>query len=444
VPLELCLAIRRLARTPLIGLLLVASIGVGLGFTSAAFEQLETALLSELPYPEPNRLFRIWFGERPGEAAAVLPSEYDDLSTAVRGVFGELAAYRTAVVPVGVPGAVDHVPAAFISVSFTEVLGVAPLCTSASALEHAVSAGEPIVSLRRGYADQHLPKFTCGSDHSLDIDGRSHRVAGLLPDWLTLPTSDTSVFIPFEPKATFRRHGDNVRLTNVPVSVMGRLAVALSPVEAAQVVSMRGSHRGVRLLGLREESSRRFRDTVLLIQSLAVAVLLVTLVGVGQVILARASGADNDTRLYLALGATVWRSHLPVLYECLFFGVSGAVLSVLVHRASEAVLAASGERIVLIGWIPAPSYPSIVVRSTLVLVSGSVAGRCRTGARARPCPDGQAHSSQHLRQAGRFRIFASGLAGHAGGAHNWRCRGGPAARAVSHENAGGGLGVQQS
>src|SRR5215472_9850228 len=53
-------ALRMLVKTPLVTLLILLSLGIGIGANSAIFSVVDALLLRPLPYPHPDRLANIW------------------------------------------------------------------------------------------------------------------------------------------------------------------------------------------------------------------------------------------------------------------------------------------------------------------------------------------------------------------------------------------------
>src|SRR6266404_7858958 len=57
---DLRYAFRMLARTPVVTILILASLAIGIGANSAIFSVIHALLLRPLPYPQPERLAAVW------------------------------------------------------------------------------------------------------------------------------------------------------------------------------------------------------------------------------------------------------------------------------------------------------------------------------------------------------------------------------------------------
>src|SRR5215472_12640605 len=74
-------ALRMLVKTPLVTLLILLSLGIGIGANSAIFSVVDGLLLRPLPYPQPERLAAVWL-HSPGIGIFrdwPSPGQYSDL-----------------------------------------------------------------------------------------------------------------------------------------------------------------------------------------------------------------------------------------------------------------------------------------------------------------------------------------------------------------------------
>ncbi|MBQ91335.1 MAG: hypothetical protein CL441_07990 [Acidimicrobiaceae bacterium] len=123
-------AIRALRRRPGLALVTICTLAVGLGANTALFGVTRTVLLDPLPYPNPDRIVRLWTGDRASDERRVPPALARTWAgrTALFHSFGYWAAYVGALehTLVGNVGA-EQVAGAYVSGALFETLGVAPV-----------------------------------------------------------------------------------------------------------------------------------------------------------------------------------------------------------------------------------------------------------------------------------------------------------------------------
>ena len=83
-------SLRGVLRRPLMGIVIVATVGLGIGATTTVFSAVNAALLRPLPYADPDRLVRIYADAPPNRfpfsvvdylAFEVLDRQPDDVQT---------------------------------------------------------------------------------------------------------------------------------------------------------------------------------------------------------------------------------------------------------------------------------------------------------------------------------------------------------------------------
>lgn len=94
---ELRSAFRQFSRSPFFALTVLATIALGIGPSAAVFSVVDGVLLRPLPYPEPDRLIRIWGWDKATDRRflEVTPSELEALRHEARSLVA-VAGYSTA------------------------------------------------------------------------------------------------------------------------------------------------------------------------------------------------------------------------------------------------------------------------------------------------------------------------------------------------------------
>src|SRR6185312_11561633 len=88
-------SVRRLIKRPGFAVVVIATLGLGIGANTAIFSVVRSVLLAPLPYPEPDRLMQIWTDQRAlGQSRPewLTPPDFVDLRRDNRS-FAAMASY---------------------------------------------------------------------------------------------------------------------------------------------------------------------------------------------------------------------------------------------------------------------------------------------------------------------------------------------------------------
>src|SRR4051812_22863269 len=124
---DLRYALRQLGKAPGFTAVAVLTLGLGIGATTTLFSVVHGVLLRALPYPEPDRIVRVFEvgkdGTRPSQMS---DPNFADLSQQNLSFEG-LAQFQTMLVSVSGGNEPARVMAAQVSRDFFRVMGVQPL-----------------------------------------------------------------------------------------------------------------------------------------------------------------------------------------------------------------------------------------------------------------------------------------------------------------------------
>ena len=359
-------AARRLKRAPGFAAIVVLTLGLGVGANTAIFTVLDAVLFEDLPYPEPDRLVRVYEGhvEEPTRAwflRAPVVAEYRTWDE----VFERLGAsytYRE----VGADLTDGEVPRRInvmrVSSGYFETLGIAPARGRTFLEEESYGSGEPVstrLPLERVAVISHgLWASHYGGDpdivgSAIQLDGAAFEVVGVMPRGFNNPFgSKTDVWVP----QNLRQGGSN-SFGNYYLSAVARLRDGIT-IEAARerlAVLSQGfaevqpeMEKAVpRIFPLQEDVVGSTRRVMLLILAGAAGLVLLTAcVNVANLLFARGLGRDRDLALRSALGSGRARLVASILTENGLLAAAGGVvglalgwmgLKVLVRLAPDAL-----------------------------------------------------------------------------------------------------------
>ena len=187
-------AIRSLRKQPIFTLVAVLTLTLGIGANTAIFSILYQILLRPLPFPEADRLVFVW-NSYPltglSQASVSIPDFIDRKTQAPAIEDATLFTVRSATLAEG--GQPEQVRALAVTPSFFSTLRRQPILGRGFAEEEAKPDADRYVILT-----SHIWTSRFGGDRSIvgrdiRVNGLAHRVVGVLPSDLRLPSRDVAL-----------------------------------------------------------------------------------------------------------------------------------------------------------------------------------------------------------------------------------------------------------
>jgi putative ABC transport system permease protein len=355
---DLRLAWRRLRKTPSFTLTALATLALCIGANLAIFAVVDAILLRPLPFPDPDRLVRI-FNTYP---KAGVPDDGCSVTNYYerRGgiaAFEALSAYREGTAIVGEVGATEREPVTRVSPEFFTTLGRGPTLGRAFTDEETTYETDAVAILTDAYWRQRLGADPAVIGRTIRVDGVSRTVVGVLaPDFRFL-SSRARLYFPFssnlEDRLPSQRHSGGGSS-----QMIARLMPGTTLAEAQAQVDMHGTAKeaadgpeakamadaGFRTLvvPLHADHVGSIRPTLLLVQGGALCLLLIGGVNLTNLLLIRASTRVKELAVRQAIGAS--RRHVvsAVVVETTLLTFMGGLLGLVVGAGGIRLLAAFG------------------------------------------------------------------------------------------------------
>jgi len=339
-------ALRSMAKSPGVSLLMVGTLAVGLAANGIIFNVLDAMVLHPFEYPNTSRLVRLW-ETGPGldniDRENVAAANLLDWQAQAKGALADMIAIDEWETSLRTDGASEHVELAAVSAGFWEALGVAPAAGRAFLPEEAQKGQDRRLILsdalwRRSFGGQPMVGRT------VTLNMEPYEVVGIAPPRFQFPNGAQGwvpLVLPAASEARRDQHGLAVlgRLADGRTAAQARaeLAVAAGRIEKEHPQTNTG--RGVAVASF----NLGFGDPVLpdilaIWQAAAVLVMLIASVNVANLILARGAERQREMALRLALGAGRGRILRQLLTEGVVTAMAAAALSVpLVALGSRAM-----------------------------------------------------------------------------------------------------------
>jgi predicted permease len=340
---------RMLRKNWLSTLVILASLGVGIGANSAVFSVVDALLLRPLPYPHAERLAAVWlhspaigiFRDWPS------PGQFIDIQNENHS-FEETALAQTRMLTLTGREQPERVAGIRTQSSLLKMLGAKTLLGRVL-LPEEDKPGKPAVAI----LSERVWRRLFNSDpeivgKSITLDGNSFTVAGVLQRGFLLnaevmpseePMDRVDVFLPLPlaADAVSNRRDENY---NIVVRLKPGVSVQQAQADIDVIASRirekdkRDGSFGMYVVGLQDDVIGDVRQALLVLLGSVAVVLLIACANVANLLLTRAAGREKEVAIRTALGAGWQRLARQLLTESVLLGILGGALGLLVARVS--------------------------------------------------------------------------------------------------------------
>lgn len=350
---ELTHAVRGLLKRPGFTAITVLTLALGIGANAAIFSAVHAVLLRPLPYPEPDRLVRVyksWLLNANRFAGTTTAPDFVDWQRENR-IFTAMGAYSMASMPLTGEGEPSQVASAGVTGGFFPTLGVRPLMGRTILPEDDAVGGPDVVVLSHAMWQRQFGGRSDIVGRRVNLDGVSREVVGVMPAGFAFP-QETAAWVPlrFAAETLATQRGAHY------LSVVARLRPDAS-VEAAdadmQALAARLAEAFPRTNRDYSSAVQPLRDAMvgsvrpaLLVTLAAVGfVLLVVCVNVAGLVVTRTAGRGRELAIRAAVGADRVRLMRGLTIETFVLAAAGAALGLVVAWWGAALVAATDRRV---------------------------------------------------------------------------------------------------
>jgi putative ABC transport system permease protein len=343
---DLRYAVRGLLKRPAFSVLVVLTLGLGIGATTAVFSAVNSLLLRDPPFNDPERLVRITAARGDADGGPLAVPELDDLVALPviesAAMYTDQGMYNAS--GFGTP---EELQATITTHNLFRVLGVEPLIGSTfpATFDRTRNFGLVIshgLWVRKFARDPNIVGRT------MTLDGApGYTIYGVMP-----------------PEFAFPSHSDLFRSAGIAASaaeyrrrdvrnrfVLARLRLGVSLEQARSAIDALASRLArefpatngglaFRVTPLRDMYTAHVRPYAWLLFGAVVLVLVVACANVANLFLSRAIARDRETAVRSALGASRWRIVRTFLAESVVLSAAGAVVGAGLAAAGVPVLTA--------------------------------------------------------------------------------------------------------
>jgi len=330
---DLRYAARGFAKNPGVTAIMVFTLVLAIGATTAIFSVVYGVLLGPLPYAGADRIMAISEVNPHGRPSRLADPNFDDFRDQNHS-FQSIAKYSAYPVPVSGAAQPTRTTAAAVTPEFLTVFDVEPMLGRDFTASDDQKGAAPAALVSYSYWRQYFGSKQDLSQCHLKMNNSVYSVIGVLPPGFRFP-DDVDVWFPADAE------GENPSRTAHNYSAVGRLQDGVSVELARDDISAIARRiyqtnekndyllRDASVVPLQNSITGTVRSPLLILLGAVGFLLLVACANVANLLLAQASVRERELSIRIALGAARGRLLRQFLTEALLLSLIGGILGVL-------------------------------------------------------------------------------------------------------------------
>ena len=342
-------AVRGLFKRPGFTAIVVITLALGIGTSTAIFSVVNAVLLRPLPYPNSDQLVMIWGEQIRGvHKWSASPQEfldYRDRNHSFSGVATYTYMGRDLTGGAGDP---ERVETAKVTAQFFSVLGTQPLRGRSFLSEEDQVGRDRVAIISYGLWQRRFAGDDNVAGQNLMLDGVSHTVVGVMPADFQFPEQEIQIWTPMALGAKYVEENRGSHYLPVIARLKPGIDLHQAQADVASIAAQLQKEYpseyeqfngwSVNLVTARDEIVGDSRLVWLILLGIVSFVWLIACLNVANLLLARAASRHHEITVRAALGAGRLQLIRHSLAETLLLSMAGGALGLIMGSLGAALI----------------------------------------------------------------------------------------------------------